>query len=255
MSLNVIHKKSSVSILIYTHDEYSFLWKAMFTLCNRYIKDITIHILYNDDADISKINELIPNNFIHHTYNISQIWTKRVLKALNEIPDDYILFLHEDWFPINTVSKKILLDMTNFMATVNCGFLLSHYEGAIDNNDIFTGYENYYYRRQLCHIFQPAIWDKSRFIDFCTIFNKNKNENEHKDCVQYTYHFNCYFVYNKSTYNTIRTTNSLMFPHYHVMSEGLWNFKKYPTLKVLLEAFDIDTTTRGEHTWWGLDTQ
>ena len=53
----------------------------------------------------------------------------------------------------------------------------------------------------------------------------------------------------------LRTTNSLIFPHYHVICDGLWNFKKYPTLKVLLETFDIDTTTRGVHTWWELYCQ
>lgn len=246
---------NNIGILIYTHDEYSFIWETMFTLCNKYIKDVNIHIMYNDDADKTKVNTLIPSNFIHHTYNTSLIWTKRVLKSLKEMNEEYVLFLHEDWLPIDNVSKSILLDMTKFMKEYKCGYLLSYYNAPIDDIDIYTGYDNYYYRRQLCHIFQPAIWNKSIFIDFCTIFNKAKNENEHPECHNYTKNINCYFVYNKTNYNTLRTTNSLFFPHYHVLSEGLWNFKKYPNLKEFLNTFGIDTDSRGVHTWWELDTQ
>lgn len=245
----------STAILIYTHSEYSFLWKAMFTLCNRYIKDIDIHLLYNDDADIKLVNELVPLNFIKHTYNISQIWTKRVLKGLLEIENEYILFLHEDWFPINTISKDVLISATNFMKDKNCQYLLSYYGIQIDNEDIFSGYTDYYYTRQICHVFQPAIWNKLTYIDFCTVFDKRKDENECLECQEYTKKINPYFIYNKTNSNTLRTTNSLIFPHYHVICEGLWNFKKYPTLKVLLETFDIDTTTRGVHTWWELYCQ
>jgi hypothetical protein len=245
----------STAILIYTHDEYSFLWTAMFTLCNKYIKDVDIHLLYNDDADIVKINELVPSNFIKHTYNTSLIWTKRVLKGLQEIENEYILFLHEDWFPIDNVFKEVLDSATTFMKTKNCQYLLSYYNWPVEDEDIFSGYENYYYRRQMCHIFQPAIWNRHTFINFCTVFDKKKNENEHPDCHEYTKKINPYFVYNKTNYNTLRTMNSLIFPHYHVLSEGLWNFKKYPGLKAFLEEFGIDTSTRGVHTWWELDTQ
>jgi len=66
---------------------------------------------------------------------------------------------------------------------------------------------------------------------------------------------NCWSVQNRSTVTSLRTTNSLIFPHMHALSQGLWNFTKYPTLKKFLEEFGIDTNTRGVHTWWELDTQ
>jgi hypothetical protein len=66
---------------------------------------------------------------------------------------------------------------------------------------------------------------------------------------------NTYEVQNVKTVRQYRTTNSLIFPHMHVLSEGLWNFTKYPTLKKLLGGYGIDTDSRGIHTWWELDTQ
>ena len=66
---------------------------------------------------------------------------------------------------------------------------------------------------------------------------------------------NCWSVQNRETVLSLRTTNSLFFPHMHALSQGLWNFTKYPTLKLLLESYGVDTSTRGTHSWWELHTQ
>lgn len=247
----------SISILIYTHDEYSFLWKAMFPLCDKYIKDITVHVLYNNNANMEEVKKYISNDYVHHTYDPSLIWTKRVLKCLNEINDDYILFLHEDWLPIADVKLPVLQDMITFMKDKNCGFLLSysHISRVSVQPGIFTNYKDYYYYQEENHIFQPAIWNTNVFKDFCQTLNKHKNQNEDRECLDFMYHRNCWSVQNKETVTSLRTTNSLMFPHMHAMSEGLWNFTKYPILKSFLNSFGIDTNSRGIHPWWELDTQ
>jgi len=247
----------SISILIYTHDEYSFIWKPMFSLCKKYIKDIPIHILYNRDANMDTINEHISNEYIHHTYDPNIIWTKRVLKGLEEIHEDYILFLHEDWLPISDINKSILENMTEFMKNNQIGFLLSysHISTVSRQSGIFTGYKDYYYYKENNHIFQPAIWNKKIFIEFCTVLNKHKNQNEDHDCLSFMDARNCWSVQNKDTVTSLRTTNSLMFPHMHALSQGLWNFTKYPTLKNLLNNYGVDTDSRGIHTYWELDTQ
>jgi len=169
----------SISILIYTHDEYSFLWKAMFPLCKKYITSIPVHVLYNNNANIEEVKRYIPEDYIHHTYDTTQIWTKRVLKALQEIEDDYVLFLHEDWLPIDDVKLPVLESMTQFMKENNCGFLLSysHISRTSVQSGIFTGYDKYYYYKEENHIFQPAIWNKKVLEEFCTVLNKNKNQN------------------------------------------------------------------------------
>lgn len=248
----------SVSILIYTHDEYSFLWKAMFPLCKKYINnDISIHVLYNNNANKNEVSKYIPNEYTHHTYDPSHIWTKRILHCLREINDEYILFLHEDWLPIGNVKKSILDEMVTFMKLQNCGFLLSysHISTTSTQSGIFTGYDHYYYYQEKNHIFQPAIWNKHVFEEFCTVLHKSKHKNEDSECLNFMNLKNCWSVQNKETVTSLRTTNSLMFPHMHALSEGLWNFKKYPTLKQLLDSFDIDTNSRDIHTWWELDTQ
>jgi hypothetical protein len=246
-----------ISILIYTHDEYSFIWKAMFLLCQKYIKDIPVHVLYNNDANMEEVKKYIPDDYIHHTYDTSLIWTKRILKSLNEIDDDYVLFLHEDWLPIGDVKLTVLQNMIYFMNKINCGFLLSYARISTTSIQpgIFTGYKDYYYYQEKNHVFQPAIWNKNIFKNFCQTLNKTKHQNEDRECLDFMYHNNCWSVQNIETVTSLRTTNSLMFPHMHALSEGLWNFTKYPTLKNFLDSFGIDTNSRGIHSWWELDTQ
>lgn len=245
-----------ITILVYTHSEYSFMWKAMIPMLIKYCKNVNIHWLVENKIDKMLINS-IPQEWVIHYYDENQVWTKRILKALNEINSEYLLFLHEDWLPIGEINLDILIEMTNYMKSNNSGFLLSysHISTTSIQPGIPTSYKNYKLFKENNHIFQPAIWDKNVFAEFCTKLNKHKNQNEDADCLAFMKNKNCMSVQNILTVTTLRTTNSLFYPHMHALSEGLWNFKKYPSLKQLLESYNIDTKTRGVHTWWELDTQ
>ena len=246
----------SISILVYTHSEYSFLWKAMIPLLKKFVKDITIHWLYNDNADLNHIEPTIPNHWIKHTYNESVIWTERVGNALKNINDNYILFLHEDWLPIDNITIDILNDMILFMYKNDISFLLSysHISTTSTNPGIFSGYDKYYFYRENAHVFQPAIWNKLVLQEFCKM-KKTKHQNEDYECLNFMRTKTTASIQNIDTVLSIRTKNSLFYPHFHAMSEGLWNFTKYPELKPFLQNFDIDTDSRGIHTWWELDTK
>jgi hypothetical protein len=206
---------------------------------------------------MEEVNKYIPDDYIHHTYDVSLIWTKRVLKALQKIDTDYILFLHEDWLPIADIKLPVLENMIQFMKEKNCGFLVSysHISTTSVQPGIFSGYDKYYYYQEKSHIFQPAIWNKKIFEEFCTVLNKHKKENEDRECLNFMYHRNCWSIQNKDTVTSLRTTNSLMFPHMHAICNGEWTFKKYPTLKQFLNSFNIDTDSRCINGWWDIDTQ
>jgi hypothetical protein len=247
-----------VPILVYTHTEYVFMWKAMVPLLKRYADKFEIHWLYEKTADQNLIQEWIPSSWIQHTFDETDIWTLRVGKCLLEIDSEYVLFLHEDWLPTNMLSPQIVSDMASFMKKEKCGFLCSYcalVRNTTRHPGIFTGYDNYYFYPEDNHIFQPAIWDMKIFREFCFTLKKAKKDNEDRECLDFMGARRCWSVQNKETMLTLRTTNSLFFPHMHALSEGLWNFRKYPTLKAFLEAFGIETTTRGVHSWWELDTQ
>lgn len=248
---------SKISILIYTHSDYSFIWPALIGQVEKYVdKDIEIHFLYNDTIDNIVLHQ-IPDHWLKHVYNDQLIWTKRVHSVLYEIKTEYILFLHEDWIPIGSVSKKLLEQMCDVMTHNNWDYLLSYSHFSVTDNQpgIFTGYDDYYFYKSDSHIFQPAIWKHSVFEEFSRVLNKTKHQNEDQECLSFMRNKNTYEVQNVKTVRQYRTTNSLIFPHIHALAEGLWTFTKYPSLKELLGGYGIDTDTRGIHTWWELDTQ
>jgi len=248
---------NSIAILIYSNSEYSFLWDMLVKLINKYVdSNIQIFFLTNENTEL-ELKKTIPTNWIYCTYSESLIWTKRIYNCLKNINYEYILFIHDDWIPIGNVTEEILISMINFMRQQECNFLLSYSHFSTVNNQkgIYSGYNNYFYYKEDNHIFQPAIWNKIIFEDFCNILNKSKHQNEDSDCLDFMRNKNCYSIQNKETVLSLRTTNSLFFPHMHVLSQGLWNFTKYPSLKSFLESYGIDTSTRGIHPWWELDTQ
>jgi len=242
-------------LLIYTHSDCSFIWPALVDLVNKHV-ELEVHFLYNDSF-IELDSHNIPKHWIKHTYDEKMIWTDRVLSVLNDIKEDYLLFIHEDWLPTNKVSNSIVNDMTTFMSKNDIDFLLSyaHISTTSIQDGIPTGYDNYFYYKEISHIFQPAIWKISTLKEFCTTLKKAKNQNEDYDCLNFMSNKKCFSVQNIETVTTLRTTNSLFFPHMHALSQGLWNFTKYPTLKSLLDSYNIDTNSVGVHTWWELDTQ
>jgi hypothetical protein len=61
----------------------------------------------------------------------------------------------------------------------------------------------------------------------------------------------CYGIVNTKFWNS--TPRSLFYPHMHAIVQGKWTFLKYPTLKALVEAYGIDTSTRGIDTTWLID--
>ncbi len=242
----------SIAVLTYTHDEYSFIWPATFPLFKKYIDPaIPVHILYNSDANQETIEKHIPSDYFHHTYDPSLIWTKRVLKALNEINEDYILFLHEDWLPIGDVKNSVIDNMLSFMKDKDCSFLLSHGNPYSYGELIPSGYEGYSFKRAPFHLFQPAIWRKDTFIKFCTDLDLTKINNEGGSSFEYMSKYICYTIQHDTTLRKIETTNSLFYPGMHVLAQGCWTRNRYgDKIRELLEPYGVDTSTRPSHTWW-----
>lgn len=257
---------SKTPLLIYTHSDCAFIWPALIGQVQKYVKDVEVHFGYNDTlVDITPYN--IPKDWILHTYNDELIWTSKVNQLLKQFDSKYVLFIHEDWLPTNYVYGEVIDDMTSFMDKVACGFLLSYVNtdnarvssnrlfdpNAADELGIKSKYDGFYFYKEDSHIFQPAIWNKFVFEEFTDKLKKRKNQNEDQDCLAFMRGKNTYSIQGEKDIVTKRTTTSLFFPHMHALSEGLWNFGKYSTLKQLLDEYGIDTDSRGIHTWWELN--
>jgi len=243
---------------------------------NKHVKEMEIHIAYETTASENSIKD-IPSNWIKHTYNDRLLWTDRVYSILQHMRSEYVLFIHEDWLPVGDVSGSTLNTVLDFMDKERVDFMMSYSHPYFTSEErpspmalagfssrivmdqinkrrkIPTGIPDYDYYYMGWHVFQPAIWRKSVLEEFCAILKKTKSQNEDPHCLTFMSTKNCWAVQNTKTIDATRCINSLIFPHMHALSVGLWNSIKYPTLKGLMESYGIETNSKGECNHWELD--
>jgi hypothetical protein len=234
---------SKISILLYSHSEYSFLWKATIPLLVKYASEMKIYFLC-DSTD----NFEIPESWTTILYDPTTVWSERMNTALKIIPSEYIIFLQEDWLLIEPLKIEVILYLLEFMEFKDCHFLMSFGYDNYEDDYILTIYDGYILKTMpRGHMMFPAIWKKSLLSILCqkqlTIRN---NEGE---CRDITRNYNCYCVTNCRDRSHLKT-KSLFFPHYHALNGGRWVFNRFPELKELLESYGIDTSTREIETEW-----
>jgi hypothetical protein len=133
------------------------------------------------------------------------------------------------------------------MKELKCEFLMSYPNNPRD--EMYTSeYENYIFIKIFSHYFQPGIWKKSLLNKICCL-GTLLHENENEESFNISKDRNCFALYNTLHKNDM-STRSFFFPHMHALFKGKWTFFKYPCLKALVEAYGIDTSTRGIDTTW-----
>ena len=231
-----------IPILVYTHSEYSFLWKATIPLLDKYAKGF--HIIWCCD---SLLDYKIPDSWTLYIYDSSLPWGYRVKGCLETIQTEYLIYIQEDWLLIDSIDPEKISYSLDFMRELKCEFLMSY--PCNSRNDIYgSEYENYIFIRIFSHYFQPGIWKKTLLNEICSL-GTPLNENESEKCFSITKDRNCFALFNTLHKNDM-TTRAFFFPHMHAIFQGKWTFFKYPCLKALVEAYGIDTSTRDIDTTW-----
>ena len=238
-----------IPIILHTHSEYSFLWKATIPLLQRYAAGFTIYWITDSMGDYT-----LPESWNLRLYDPSLPWSLRMQPVLKEVSEEYVIYLQEDWLLIDHLSKERLQFFTKFMKERSCEFLMSfpcptvNFFYSDTNPSYVTEIDNMVFHRRPFHYMQPAIWKKSLLEELCSIPLKIY-EYENRRSFDLTRSRNCMGVIHKHHLNC-HSTKSPLFPHMHAICFGKWTFEKYPCLKVLLETFGIDTSTRTiENTW------
>ena len=236
-----------IPILLYTHSDYSFLWKAAIPLLEKYAKEF--HIIWCCD---SLLEYKIPDSWTLYTYDPSLPWGYRVKGCLETIDSEYLIYIQEDWLLIDSIIPEKIEHCLEFMKELECEFLMS-YPNNIRDGIYISKYENYFFVKIFSHYFQPAIWKKTLLNELCTL-GIPLNENETEKCFNISKDRNCFALLNTCQPNYM-STRAFFFPHIHAIVQGKWTFFKYPCLKALVEAYGIDTSTREINTTWTLHTQ
>jgi len=236
-----------IPIIVYTHSEYSFLWKAAIPLLEKYAKDF--QIIWCCD---SLLDYKLHPSWKLYSYDTSLSWGYRVKGCLETIESEYVLYIQEDWLLIDSIDSEKIEHCLEFMKDANCEFLMS-YPNNVDPVAYTSKYDNYIFVKIFSHYFQPGIWKKSLLHELCSL-NVGLSEYETEKCFSITKSRNCFATFNEKYENDL-SIRSFFFPHMHAIFQGKWTFLKYPCLKALVEAYGIDTSTREIDRSWIPHTQ
>ena len=237
----------SIPILVYTHSEYSFLWKAAIPLLEKYAKGFEIIWCCDSLLDFTT-----PEGWRVFIYDTSLSWSMRVKTCLDTINSDYLIYLQEDWLLIDSLSNERIEYCLDFMKECECEFLMSLPCNPIDKY-CDMDYDGYRFINIFSHYLQPAIWKKSLLNEIC-LLDIPIYDAETEKCFSITKERNCFATYSINYLKEL-STRSFFFPHMHAIVQGKWTFIKYPCLKALVEAYGIDTTTREVDDTWTIDFQ
>jgi hypothetical protein len=241
-----------VPIILYTHSDCSFVWKATIGLLEKYASKFTIYWVCDTLGETQ-----VPSTWNVRFYDSKEPWSFRLLPTLKEITEDYVIYLQEDWLLINDLCEDRTEMLAHFMKAKSCEFLVSYPCPTMDKyyTEVTPSFEigSILFFKRPFHNMQPAIWKKSLLEEICALPIKI-SEYEGDKVNSITSQRNCFGVKSKY-YPTHYSVSSPLFPHIHAVCGGNWTFLKYPTLKVILELLGVDTTTRDINTTFFLDFQ
>jgi hypothetical protein len=240
-----IECKSNICIMMYSHSEYSFFWKAAIPLLEKYAGNIKIYWCCDTLADY-----VLPDNWTFHKYDPSLSWASRIKGCLDLISTKYVIYLQEDWLLIDNIEMDKLKYLMNFMDEKGCKYLTSDIRQRYDLPPIPSVYTHYEFQNIRGHWFQPSIWNKELLYSIA-LTDCKMNENEVGESLKLTHASVCYAIRNNRFKEV--ATRSLFYPHIHAMNGGKWTFIKFPCLKALLESYGIDTSKRGVDNSWIID--
>ncbi len=146
-----------MKILVLSCDDYSYLWPTYFTLLDKY---------YPNHPEVYLSTETKKCDLCKTINTNSQVWTERYRKAVEQIPDDYILVMLEDFFIRQPVNEEEINNIEKMMKTNSdiavCNFELKY------RDCIPTAYEKYdkqKNKQMYLNSCQPSLWNKETLIE------------------------------------------------------------------------------------------
>ena len=221
-----------MKILLYTHSDYSWVWKYWHKQTDKYLNNFKKICLINSDSSFR-------DDYFIIKYDDKKIYKDRVLSCLRGLDDEEIvLFCHEDMFLYSEPNFKILNDYIDLIKNEKCHLikLIRAFENLEKSNlhhKLFINPSN-----QLFSI-QPTLFKiKTIKYIFKNVPGNNIWEFEANTSKKYLYNLISLcsfdeiidkkrgkFHYDSSVYPYICTA----------VIKGKWNFKEYK--KELFEIF------------------
>ena len=119
-----------MKVLLYTHSDYSWVWKYWHQQTDKFLNDFEKICLINSDSSFRE-------DYVTIKYDDKHIYKNRVLSCLNEINDEEIvLFCHEDMFLYMRPNFETINQYINLIKNDKCSSikLIRAFEGLEKSN-------------------------------------------------------------------------------------------------------------------------
>ena len=101
-----------MKILLYTHSDYSWVWKYWHQQTDKFLKNFEKICLINSDSSFREDYSIIK-------YNDQNIYKDRVLSCLKNLNDEEIvIFCHEDMFLYDEPNFKVINNYIDLIKNV-----------------------------------------------------------------------------------------------------------------------------------------
>ena len=221
-----------MKILVYTHSDYSWVWKYWHQQTDKFLQNF-------DKICMSNSNSSFRDDYLIIKYNDELTYKNRVLSCLNDIDDnEIVLFCHEDMFLYKKPNYEIIDEYINLVKNDNCELikLIRAFENLDKSNlhkklfknpdkQLFSIQPTIIKIKTLKHIYKTVpgdnIWE----------FEANTSKKYLKDIISL-----CSFDSNIDRKRGKFHYDSSVYPYIcTAVIKGKWNFKEYK--KELFEIF------------------
>ena len=221
-----------MKILVYTHSDYSWVWKYWHQQTDKFLQNF-------DKICMSNSNSSFRDDYLVIKYNDELTYKNRVLFCLNDIDDnEIVLFCHEDMFLYKKPNFEIIDEYMNLIKNDNCELikLIRAFENLDKSNlhkklfknpdkQLFSIQPTIIKIKTLKHIYKTVpgdnIWE----------FEANTSKKYLKDLISL-----CSFDPDLDKKRGKFHYDSSVYPYIcTAVIKGKWNFKEYK--KELFEIF------------------
>ena len=221
-----------MKILVYTHTDYSWVWKYWHQQTDKFLQDFDKICLLNSNSSFR-------DDYLVIKYNDELTYKNRVLSCLNDIDDnEIVLFCHEDMFLYKKPNFEIIDEYINLIKNDNCELikLIRAFENLDKSNlheklfknpdkQLFSIQPTIIKIKTLKHIYKTVpgdnIWE----------FEANTSKKYLKDLISL-----CSFDPDVDKKRGKFHYDSSVYPYIcTAVIKGKWNFKEYK--KELFEIF------------------
>lgn len=159
-------KCNKFSILINTTDSFEDCWVPFFTLFKKFWPSYNGKIYLNTETKVftySGLNIISLQNNIH-TSAIRPTWSECLIRALDTIKDETILYMQEDYFLKDMVKNELVdkfAQLMNDNREIHCVHLTDQSLIPDKKSEIFEGLYSVVKKQRYLVSCQAALWQKN----------------------------------------------------------------------------------------------